>query len=529
MTQVIAPTDKETKIGLDESPAARRRSFQRGVSLATWARLSPDRMAIESTHGNRTFAELDANCNRLARALAERGVGPDDGLALFCANRPEFVEVMFAAERAGIRVTPIRPDLTPREVEYILDDSRATAIITDMSVGSRLIELFRQKTEIRTKLSIGADTPGMESYQAALAAADSRPFETDRIGIPMIYTSGTTGSPKGVYRSEPVSRPAMATIGERLKLASNRDVALAPLALCRPGVFNLSTRLPLVCGVRVFLVEEYEPQAILELITRHHITYAYLTPFLLHRLSQLPKSIREKHHLGSLRNVLHTGAPCAVTLKRQMIEWFGPVVTECYAGTEGGDIVISSDEWLKKPGSVGKADDRVAILDERDHVLPANNIGQIFLVAPQRGRFEYFNDPEKTRSAYRGDLYTMGDHGYLDEDGYLYITGRISEIINSGGLKIYPAEIDAILLDHPAVEDAACIGVPNPEMGEEVKALIKLRPGQDAHADLLAELAALCRDNLAPYKCPGSFERIDEVPRLSTGKVLRDQLRQRYR
>lgn len=528
MTEVTRLSDEASNVSRDESPSARRRNYQRGVSLATWARLTPDRLAIHNVHGNRSFSELDANCNRLARALATRGVGPNDGLALLCANRPEFVEVMFAAERAGIRVTPIRPDLTPREAEYILDDSGATAIIMDESVSEGLIELIGRKPTIKAKLSIGAKALGAESYEAALAAATPHPFETDQIGMPMFYTSGTTGLPKGVYRSEPVSRSAMATIGAQLKLASKDDLALAPLALCRSGVFSMSVRLPLVCGVGVVLAEESEPQAILDLISRHHITYAYLQPFLLHRLLHLPESVRKQYDVKSLRNVLHTGAPCAVSLKRQMIEWFGPVIIECYAGTEGGDIFISSDDWLKKPGSVGKADDRVAILDENDNVLPPNNIGRIFLTAPQRGRFEYFNDPEKTQSAYREDRFTMGDHGCLDQDGFLYITGRSAEIINSGSLNIYPSEIDAILLDHPAVEDAACIGVPNPEMGEEVKALIKLRPGQNTDDILLSGLDALCRDKLAVYKCPSSFEFIDEIPRLSTGKVLREELRRRY-
>jgi long-chain acyl-CoA synthetase len=528
MTQADASSNPEAQAISDRSPSALRRNFKRGVSLTIWARLSPNRIAIKSGFGDRTFVELEANCNRLARALMKRGVGPDDGLALFCANRPEFVEVMFAAERAGIRVTPIRSDLKPREVDYILEDSGAAAIIADCSVGNQLIELFRQKTGVKTKLLIGANAPVLERYEAALADAEPNLFETDRIGIPMIYTSGTTGPPKGVYRREPISRSAMAVIGEQLKLSSNQDLTLAPLALCRPGVFNLSVRLPLVCGTGVVLVEEYDPKAILNLIAQHRITYIYLTPFLLHRLSQLPQPVREQYNVSSLRNVLHTGAPCAISLKRQMIEWFGPVFTECYAGTEGGDIVISSDEWLKKPGSVGKAEGNVTILDENDNVLPANNIGRIFLAAPERGRFEYFNAPERTRSAYRGDHYTMGDHGYLDQDGYLYITGRIAEIINSGGLKIYPAEIDAILLDHPAIEDAACIGVPHPEMGEEVKALVKLHSGQTIDDNLVAELAALCRDSLAAYKCPSSFQFIDEVPRLPTGKVLREQLRRQY-
>src|SRR5579871_616544 len=451
-------------IDLEESPSARRRSYQRGVSLATWSRLSPHRLAIRSTKGNRTFSELDTNCNRLARALADRGVRVDDGLALICANRPEFVEVMFAAERAGIRVTPIPSDSTPREVEYMIDDSGATAIIADATVSPGVAHLASQRAGMKARLSIGAETSALESYHSALNSADAHPFEAGTMGIPMLYTSSTTGSPKGVYRREPVSRSAMVTLAEQLRLSSKYDKALAPLPLGR--VFNLSVRLPLVSGVEVLLSEELDPNRLLDLIAQNGITYAYLTPFLLHRLAQLPVSARKNYDLRSLRNVLHTGAPCAVPLKRQMIEWLGPIITECYAGTEGGDVVISSEDWLRKPGSVGKADDRVVILDEDGKTLPPNTIGRIFLTAPERGRFEYFNEPEKTRAAYYEDRFTMGDHGYLDQDGYLFLTGRSTEIINSGGLKIYPAEIEAVLLTHSCVEDAACIGVPDAEMGE---------------------------------------------------------------
>ncbi len=226
--------------------------------------------------------------------------------------------------------------------------------------------------------------------------------------------------------------------------------------------------------------------------------------------------------------MLHTGAPCAVPLKRQMIEWLGPIITECYAGTEGGDVVISSEDWLRKPGSVGKADDRVVILDEDGKTLPPNTIGRIFLTAPERGRFEYFNEPEKTRAAYYEDRFTMGDHGYLDQDGYLFLTGRSTEIINSGGLKIYPAEIEAVLLTHSCVEDAACIGVPDAEMGEKVKALIKLLPERRSEDGLSVGIKHHCSEHLAPYKGPSEFEFVEEIPRLPSGKLLRDLLRQRY-
>jgi long-chain acyl-CoA synthetase len=512
----------------EKSPAARRRSFQRGVSLATWARLDGDRLAIRSADGNRSFRELDDNCNRLARALAECGVGVDDALALVCRNRPEFVEVMFAAERAGIRVIPIRPDLTPREFDYILGDSGAVAVIADTGISPRLTQLIGDKADMRAKVFIGADRSAPDSYHAMLESSDPRPFERGSIGMPMFYTSGTTGSPKGVYRREPLSRTTMAAIGERLKLSSKRDRALAPVAYCRSGLFNISVRLPLVCGVEVVVTEEPDPDKILQMIAEHGVTYAYLTPLHLHRLSQLPKSVRDKYDIGSLRHVLHTGAPCPVAIKREMIEWLGPIITEVYGGTEGGDIIISSQDWLTKAGSVGRAGDRVVIVDEHDDVVPADTIGRIFIAAPERGRFEYFNDPEKTRSAYRGDHYTMGDYGYLDSDGYLFITGRSSEIINSGALKIYPAEVDAVLLRHAAVEDAACVGVPNSELGEEVKAFVKLFPGQAADDRLAKELMALCHENLAPYKCPRQFAFIDGIPRLTTGKVLRETLREQY-
>ncbi|MGJ4931910.1 AMP-binding protein [Bradyrhizobium sp. HKCCYLS2038] len=520
----------ETLVAADsnDNPAARRRHFKRGVSLATWARLAGDRTALHCSLGDRSFAELDDNCSRLAHVLLERGIGADDGLALICGNRPEFVETTLAAERAGIRVTPIRADLTAREVDYLLEDSGAKAVIADGSIAGPLADMLGHQTGRRATLTIGTTLPGAEDYHSALARAATAAVSCEKVGIPLIYTSGTTGAPKGVYRREPVSLSTQVAVGRRLKLSASHDFALAPLALCRPGVFNLSVRLPLVCGVPVLLTEKYDPLALLALIAENRITYAYLTPFLLHRLAQLPPSLRSRYDISSLRNVLHTGAPCAVGLKREIIDWFGPIITECYSGTEGGDIVISSDEWIRKPGSVGKASDRVAILDDAGRELPVGTIGRVFLDAPERGRFEYFNDPEKTRSAYCGDRYTMGDHGYLDADGYLFLTGRSAEIINCGGLKIYPAEVDAILVSHPAVADAACIGVAHPEMGEEVLALVTLAAGYTEGVAVENELRSHCAALLAPYKCPKRYQFVGDIPRLPTGKILREALRRRH-
>ncbi len=529
MARVTRTTEVNFSAG-DESPRAsstggRPRPAERTGLLATWARIKPQSVAIQSAHGNRSFLQLEANSCRLARALAERGIGPNDGLALLCANRPEFVEVMFAAERAGIRVTPVMLDLTVREAEYLIKDCQAKAVIVDSSVHEGLREMISRNDGLTARISIGAAIPGMETYEAVLAAASAQPFTADSIGIPMYYTSGTTGLPKGVYRREPILPATMSIFTDQVKLASNRDIALAPLSLFRSGVFNLSVRLPLLSGVGIILVDERDPEAILGLIARHRITYAYLAPFLFHRLIQSFDSLRGRFDLTSLRHVLHTGAPCPAHIKHRLIEWFGPIITECYAGTEGGYTVISSDDWLNKPGSVGRTNKLVVILSDDGDALPTGQIGQVYLRAPATGRFEYFNSPEKTRSAYRGDWFTMGDYGYVDADDYLYLTGRSAEIINVGGLKAYPAEIDSILSQHPAVADAAAFGAPNLELVEEVHAIVQLHPGNNPDETLISCLDRHCRSSLAAYKCPRKFEFVDEVPRLPTGKIRRELIR----
>jgi long-chain acyl-CoA synthetase len=447
-------------------------------------------------------------------------------LALLCSNRPEFAEVMYAAERAGIRVTPIPLDFTPREAEYILDDCRAKAAIVDSRIDEWLIDMVRRKDRLRVKLIIGGGRPGAESYEAALASASALRFDCGRTGIPMLYTSGTTGFPKGVYRQEAMSNLTMADFSEWITFTPDNDQSLCCRRLYRSGVYNLSIKLPLSSGVGVVMVTEDDPRAILALIAQHKITYIYLVPTLLRRILQLREQVRNGHDLSSLKMILHTGAPCPIHVKRGLIEWLGPVLTELYAGTEGGYTFISSNEWLRKPGSVGKATGCAAVLDENGNTLPSGAIGQVYIDAPEHGRFEYFCAPEKTRSAYRGDRFTLGDFGYVDDDGYLYLTGRSADIIVLGhGINVYPAEVEAALLLHSSVVDALVYGVPHPELGEEVRALIQLAPGQTADDALLAGLTGHCRASLAAYKCPSNFEFADEVPRLPTGKLDRELIR----
>jgi long-chain acyl-CoA synthetase len=298
--------------------------------------------------------------------------------------------------------------------------------------------------------------------------------------------------------------------------------------LSRSGVFNLSARVPLASGVTVIIATESDPEKILALLARHRITYIYLVPFILQRLLQLPATIRMAYDLSSLRRIIHTGAPCPRHVKLGLIEWLGPIVDELYGATEGGFTYISSEEWLKKPGSVGRAAGRASILNEDGRVLPVGEIGLIYFNAPETGRFEYLNSPEKTRSAYCGDRFTLGDCGYIDEDGYLFLTGRSEDVIVlSTGWNVYPAEVENVLIQHSAIEDAVVYGTPHPEMGEEIRALLQLRNGKTADDAIVNELESHCRLSLAAFKCPSKFEFATEIPRMPTGKINRRRIQQR--
>ena len=277
-------------------------------------------------------------------------------------------------------------------------------------------------------------------------------------------------------------------------------------------------------------MDGWEPEETLRLIERYRITHTHMVPTMFHRLLALPDEVKRKYDTSSLRVVLHGAAPCPVAVKAGLIEWLGPVVYEYYAATEGGGTFVDSEEWLRKPGTVGKPVDPelIHILDSDGNQLPIGEVGTVYMRAPNRGRFSYYKDDAKTASSYRGNYFTLGDHGYLDEDGYLFLTGRSAELIISGGVNIYPAEVDAVLLTHPAVADAGTIGIPNLEWGEEVKAVVELKPDSQPSASLAAELMQWCRDRLAHYKCPRSVDFVAELPRHDNGKLYRRKLRELY-
>jgi long-chain acyl-CoA synthetase len=478
---------------------------------------------------------------RLARALGARGLKSGDALALLCGNRPEFVEVINATQRAGFRLTPINWHLTGEEAGYIVSDCEAKAIITDDVRGEVATKARAASPACRIGLAIGKQVDGFESYADALAAEGGEPLSDRSPGNTMLYTSGTTGRPKGVHRPAPElgaeSRgrvAANATTDAARAAAYNpeggdRHLLTGPLYHAAPLAFSLRT--PLAYGATVVMMERWDAEEALRLIGEHRITHTHMVPTMFHRLLALPDEVRARHDVSSLRYVVHGAAPCPVPVKRKLIEWLGPIVFEYYAATEGGGSSVDSKTWLEHPGTVGKPlrEDQVIIGTEDGEPLPAGEVGLVYMKAQGETRFSYYKDEDKTANAFRGDYFTLGDVGYLDEEGYLYLTDRSANLIISGGVNIYPAEVDAVLLEHEAVGDAATIGVPDEEWGESVLAVVELRDGVAPTRKLADELIAFCRDRLAHYKCPRRVEFIDVLPRQDNGKIYKRLLRDQFR
>jgi len=517
-----------------------------GMTYALHARYAPDRVAILSTSGNRTFGELNGNANRLVRALRARGLTAGDSLSLVCGNRPEFAEVMAAAVRMGVRITTVNWHLTGDEMAYIVDDSDAKAIVGDTQFAGPIAEAAAASANATILLAVGGPIDGFESYADALSGEAPEDIDDPVLGRTMLYTSGTTGRPKGVDRAAAttaataaaaaaperaqgeLARAAASATAAAYNAATDMHICTGPLYHAAPLAFSLST--PLSNGVGVVIMDKWDAEHALQLIDEHKITHTHMVPTMFHRLLALPDDVRNKYDVSTLRYVIHGAAPCPVAVKAGLIEWLGPVVYEYYAATEGSGTFVGPEEWLAKPGTVGKPGDpeHVHIRDESGALQPANQVGVVFLKSPATGGFKYYKDDKKTESSYREGYFTLGDHGYLDDEGYLFLTGRSAELIISGGVNVYPAEVDAVLLTHPSVGDVGTIGIPHPEWGEEVKAVVELRKGQEPSPELATELMEWCRARLAHFKCPRSLDFVDELPRHDNGKLYRRKLRELY-
>ncbi len=486
--------------------------------------MDPDRAAILSPHGDRTFAELDERADRLARALRARGLVPGDSVALVARNRPEFVEVWAACRRSGLRLTPINWHLTVDEMSYIVTDCEARVLVVDADTEPAQALVTLHAEILDAALSVGGPLEGAEEYTAVVEAAPGGALTDPTPGSLMLYTSGTTGRPKGVRKQPhpPVVENIAGYEADSVHLCTGPLYHAAPL--------NISLISPLSNGAAVVLMDRWTAEETLRLVEQHRVTHTHVVPTMFHRLLALDDATRASYDLSSLRLVVHGAAPCPIPVKRAMIDWVGPVLVEYYASTEGAGTLVDAGTWLQKPGTVGKPypADQVFVGDEDAQPLPAGEVGMVWVKSHPGDEFEYYGDPDKTARSQRGAWYTLGDHGYLDDDGYLFLSGRSAELIISGGVNIYPAEIDAALLEHPAVRDAATIGIPNEEWGEEVLAVVELDPSASPSPAMAEELIAHTRHRLARFKCPRSIEFVDVLPRQDNGKVYRKILRDRF-
>ncbi|HTO53111.1 MAG TPA: AMP-binding protein [Myxococcota bacterium] len=515
--------------GIEPAEADRLRAA--GMTIALHAREDPDRLAILSPVGDLSYGQLNAQANQLVRALRARGLGRGDSVALLCSNRPEFAVAYAAAVRSGLRLTPLNWHLQLDEAAYVVQNCEARAFIADVRFASVAQAAAAECPKAEVRLAIGGAISGFESFEAALAAESPDDIPDPVLGGTMLYTSGTTGRPKGVHRREAPAPTGVARLTaqvNRYQPERDRNLCLGPLYHAAPLAFNLVGSL--AAGVGCVLVDKFDAEDALRTIERARVTHTHMVATMFHRLLALPDTVKSKYDLSSLRVILHGAAPTPVHVKKAMIDWLGPVVHEYYAATEGGGTFIFAEEWLKKPGSVGRPAEpgTLEIRDDAGKVVTPGTVGTIWFKAPAKGRFEYWKDSAKTASSYDGDWFTMRDMGYQDADGYVFLTGRTAELIISGGVNIYPAEIDAVLLMHPAVRDAAAIGVPNEEFGEEVKAVVQLADGFDPSDALARELLEHCRARLAHFKCPRSIDFDPSLPRSEAGKVQRRAIRDRY-
>ncbi len=493
-----------------------------GMTASVWASEKPDVIAIHDPIGTRTFGEVNANANRVVRLLRAHGLKAGDAVALMCGNRAEFVEVLSAVLRGGFRVTPVNWHLTADEVEYIINDCQAKALIAETRYPAAAAA---QTPLVAVKISIGEDTEGFIPYAGALAELDASDIADPVMGGAMLYTSGTTGRPKGVFRkaNTTVLLPGPGEPDD-VQMCAGPAYHAAPLAF--------DVRSAMAQGNPLVFLDRWDSEGVLQTIERYRVTRAHMVPIMFQRLLALPEAVKAKYDLSSLRYLIHGAAPCPPEVKKAMIDWLGPIIHEYYAGSEGGaGFLISSQEWLAKPGTVGRlpAPDAVKLIDEEGgEISERGKPGTIYFQVSPIAPFEYFNDPAKTASAHRGNYFTLGDVGYLDDDDYLFLTGRTAECIISGGVNIYPQEIDNEIIKHPAVEDSCAIGVPNDEWGEEVKVVVTLHPGQQPSDTLGAEILAFAKTRLAGFKAPRSIAFAEELPRSPAGKIQRGKVRAPY-
>jgi acyl-CoA synthetase (AMP-forming)/AMP-acid ligase II len=502
------------------------------VNIADHASTAPYSPALILADGAAvSFGELYARSRRVAAVLHGAGLRRGDGVALVLPNRPEFFEITWGCQLSGLYYSTVNTHFTPDEVAYVIDDCDARAVFIDATMTELAAHIGAVNTAVDTRITVGQALPGWQSYDDALAAAGDVPPTSD--GTEMLYSSGTTGRPKAVRRPLPADgNGSWAQAVLELALThrydmSSASVYLSPAPLYHAAGVNYTMAVNRV-GAAAIIMGKFDAETVLRLIETHRVTHAQFVPTMFVRMLKLPEAIRKKYDVSSLQYVIHAAAPCPVDVKHQMMEWFGPIIHEYYGGTEGfAGTTIGPQEWLAHPGSVGIPMAAVHVVGEGGEELPVGQSGELYFEGGPD--FEYFKDPAKTASVYNERGWrSLGDMGYVDADGYMYLTDRSTFMIVSGGVNIYPQEAENLLVMHPKLVDAAVFGVPNDEFGEEVKAVVQPVAGITPGPELEAELIEYCRAHLAGYKCPRSVEFDPELPRDPNGKLYKRPIRERY-
>ncbi len=507
------------------------------MQLGFWnlAAEDPDHLALVDPSGREVAAgELLASCNQLVHGLRAMGLQPGDAIAMVLPNSVEVFELYLAVLQAGWYLIPINFHLVGPEIAYIVQDCEAKVFVAHERFAS---ECAAAADEIafpkEGRFAVG-EIAGFRSYDELKRGQPTSRPESRTTGAVMNYTSGTTGRPKGVRRKLPGVPPddIAVTFGGMLLLFGlqpgddNVHICGSPLYHTAVLVFAGGA---LHLGYTVVVMDKWTPEGMLELIERYRVTNSHMVPTQFHRLLALPDEVKARYDVSSLRHMVHAAAPCPPDIKRRMIEWWGPVIDEYYAASEGGGTLVTSEQWLEHPGTVGRAwpNAEIVILDDDGNELGPNEVGTVYMHMAT-GDFEYFKDKDKTQRNRVGKFFTVGDVGYLDDDGWLFLRDRKADMIISGGANIYPAEIESVLLTHPKVGDAAVFGIPHEDWGEEVKAVVEPAPGVEAGDDLRDDILGFCAGKLARFKMPKSIDFVDEMPRDPNGKLYKRKLRDPY-
>ena len=482
-----------------------------------------------------TYGDFEARSNRFAHLLHDQGLRLRDHYSVFMENNARYLEICGAGERSGLYYTCINSHLTADELAHIVNDSDSRVVVT----SSHLLPVAREAAAacpaVERWLVVDGpiDAAPFEDYVTAVSDYPVTPISDERQGAAMLYSSGTTGLPKGIVTRIDDTSPSEALRTKQFIIDEWRlrhgQVYLSPAPLYHAAP-QTGVGLTIRLGGTAVIMDRFDPERYLQLVEQYRVTHSQLVPTMFSRLLKLPAEVRSRYDLSSLEAVTHAAAPCPIPIKEAMIEWWGPKILEYYSSTEGiGFTSCDSEEWLAHKGTVGRCKDGVLhILDDDHEEVPPGTAGAIWFEAPSG--LEYWKDPAKTREATSPDgrMHTTGDVGYVDHDGWLYLTDRKSFMIISGGVNIYPQETENLLVTHPKVSDAAVFGVPNGDLGEEVKAVVQPMPGIEPGPDLELELISFCRDHLSRQKCPRSIDFEEELPRSPTGKLYKKVLRDRY-